>query len=96
MYNNTTQNDLFNYKIDSNNTIDLIINWLSLNNLTVNITKTKIVQFSTSRQIKIKLNINYDDFSIQEANSTILLGLEIDSTRRLVTSLYIFFLLKFV
>lgn len=66
------------YESDINNTIDKIVTWLNDNNLTVNINKTKYIQFGTNRQTKLELNIQYNGINIQEVTNTKFLGIIID------------------
>lgn len=62
-----------------NNTLKLLFNWFSVNNLVLNPTKTKCIKFSLpnvhSTDIKIKLNNN----DLELVNSSTFLGVTLDS-----------------
>ncbi|KAG7295409.1 hypothetical protein JYU34_003410 [Plutella xylostella] len=68
--------DTFNLEI--NDTLNTIIKWLEDNNLNINLTKTKIMQFSTYRSNTITLDINYNNNNIEVVNDIKFLGFIID------------------
>lgn len=69
------KNDL-GYKID--NTLKCVIKYLESNNLSINIDKTKIIQFQPYNNTPLTLNITYNNMNIEEVDSTKFLGLIID------------------
>lgn len=63
---------------DVNLNVKLVIEWLQLNNLTVNVTKTKFIQFANQGAKNINLHIKYKEETIDSVSSTKFLGIEID------------------
>lgn len=71
-------NDKSTYESEITITLDKIINWLTTNNLKINVEKTKMIQFQTYRRKPLHLNINHDGKKIEEVSSTKFLGLLLD------------------
>lgn len=69
-------NTSFEYQI--NKALQDIIDWLDANNLHINITKTKMIQFQTYRSKPIHIEIKYQESRIEEVNATSFLGLTVD------------------
>lgn len=67
------------YESNINSTLDSIINWLSNNNLKININKTNLMQFTQRHNFVPNMNINYQNKSINEIESTKFLGIIIDT-----------------
>lgn len=61
------------------NTMKIIINWLSMLNLSVNLEKTKIVQFVNYKQLQESLNIVVNEKTVEQVNNTDFLGVKIDA-----------------
>lgn len=57
--------DLNKFESDINN-LKLIIEWMTQNNLIINLTKTNVVTYS--KEINNKLNIHYNNKKIEEVN----------------------------
>lgn len=58
--------------------MDKIILWLKNNNLHINISKTKYVQFGCKNTKKLDLNVHYENQKVAETDSITFLGLVID------------------
>lgn len=67
------------YQVDINSTLNSIITWLSNNNLKININKTNLMQFTQRLNFVPDMNINYQNKSINEIDSTKFLGITIDT-----------------
>lgn len=61
-----------------NNTVKTVVSWLKSINLTVNLTKTKLMQFRNHKQIPAKLNVMESGISIEEIETISFLGIIID------------------
>lgn len=72
-----TDPKLYNYQI--NNALHLTVNWLHTNNLKVNIKKTKVLQFHTTKSKTQKLSIKFNNEAVEEVKETLFLGINIDS-----------------
>lgn len=72
-----TENNIISYEDDINNTLEHIIKWLTANKLTLNIEKTKYMNFYNSNS-DIDLNINITGRKIEGIDETKFLGLLID------------------
>lgn len=68
-----------NYEMTINNTINKIIEWLSCNNLKINLSKTKIMQFYQRMNKTPSLYIHNNGNKIEEVAMTKFLGLIIDN-----------------
>jgi hypothetical protein len=55
-----------------------VTDWLKVNNLNINVSKTKMIQFQTYRSKPVALDIRYENTKIEEVNSTSFLGITID------------------
>lgn len=62
-----------------NSTLASIVNWLKLNELQINLTKTYIMTFKNRNSKDSTLNINYEQTNISKIYTTKFLGLHIDS-----------------
>ena len=65
------------YESDVQNTIESIISWLKKNNLKINISETKLMEFS-QRETHPNLNIKYQNNNISRVEITQSLGIKID------------------
>lgn len=74
-----TYNDQTNIHIDINNTLTSLIQWLTLNNLTINLTKTHLINFKQRNNNPLNFNISYDGNLIKEVVTTKFLGLTMDN-----------------
>lgn len=70
-------NTINNHEIDINNTIDIVIKWLDMNNLKINLSKTNYINFNNNR-IR-PLQIKHNGEQIDQLNETNFLGLKIDN-----------------
>lgn len=65
-----------------NNEVNMIatstIEWLKRNNLSVNVKKTKYIQFLNKNAIPLQLDIKYKNESIDSVSSTKFLGIQVD------------------
>lgn len=68
--------NLRNHEMDIENTIDKIIKWLQLNNLKINLDKSKYIQFNKSKHKKYNFTLNIT--KINETNCLKFLGVTID------------------
>lgn len=71
------RNNDVDYEKDINSTLSNIIDWLTNNNLLINIDKTKVMHFSQKVEY-LNPNVNYKGETIEEVNQTKFLGLVID------------------
>lgn len=73
---NKKENTTAQHENDINKTVTNIVNWLDINKLKVNMTKTYYIKFNNF--LNYKLNISYNNSAIEEVNQTQFLGLIID------------------
>ncbi|CAK1595268.1 unnamed protein product [Parnassius mnemosyne] len=66
------------YELEVNMAIKNIIDWLYCNNLQINIDKTKMIQFQTSKRQPLNINVKYKDTIIEQVVSTKFLGIMLD------------------
>lgn len=66
-------------RVNINNTIELIINWLNHNNLCINLDKTKIMNFYQRTNSMANVTVTYNNHIIEETNNTKFLGLSLDN-----------------
>ncbi|KAG7305783.1 hypothetical protein JYU34_009916 [Plutella xylostella] len=66
------------YEYEINSTLHKFIEWLKNNDLSINISKTNMIQFQTYNSNPDKINIMYESNQIEEINNTKFLGLIID------------------
>lgn len=71
-------NNNLNYAQVINETIDSVIAWLVQNELSVNLTKTNVIQFSNYRANRLKLNVTCRNQEIKEVSQTKFLGFILD------------------
>jgi hypothetical protein len=64
-------NDAESYEDDINATLEIVIDWLTNNNLRINLEKTKIVSFKQRSNNARNLNISYNGQQIDETDVTI-------------------------
>lgn len=94
------------YENEINDTISSIINWMTNNNLKINLSKTKIMWFS-QRKATPQLNINYKGTPLSTTEKAKFLGVTIDTklnwkahseelNKRLSTSSYVLWKLSYV
>lgn len=67
------------YETNVNNALGNIIEWMDINGLCINLSKTNIMQFHSFVRKPKKLNISFDTQNIEEVMETKFLGLTIDS-----------------
>lgn len=72
-------NKLENFESQINETLQKTIQWLELNNLKANLSKTKLMQFHTRRRNPKILNVNFENQRIDEVQSIKFLGVTLDS-----------------
>lgn len=72
----TSENTEIDHENDINNALYKLIQWLDLNNLKINLTKTSYIQFNKHKNVT--LDIHYLDTKIDEVKQTKFLGLTID------------------
>lgn len=70
--------DLTTYNDEINRTLTKTITWLSENNLKVNLSKTKYVQFHTNRAMPQVLTVSHENETLEEVSKTKFLGLNLD------------------
>ncbi|KAJ0170785.1 hypothetical protein K1T71_013557 [Dendrolimus kikuchii] len=73
-----THSDINTYYNDINSSITSITDWLYSNNLYVNLSKTKIVQFGTHQSKDTLLNITHNGVNISEETESRFLGITLD------------------
>lgn len=66
------------YENEINLTLNKTIEWLSNNNLKINVNKTQLIQFQNYRRQHVDLNINYRNNKIEEVSTAKFLGLMLD------------------
>lgn len=71
-------NDRENFEKDINSTLKDIVKWMDINNLKLNISKTKAIQFKTYKGKQLELDINYEGNKIELIDSTDFLGITLD------------------
>jgi hypothetical protein len=69
--------NLSTYESDINNTLITIIEWLTNNNLKINLDKTNVMTFQQRTQ-RTNLNIAYNGHKINETDITKFLGLDVE------------------
>jgi hypothetical protein len=74
-----TAENLNTYESNINRTLRLVIEWLSKNNLKINLSKTKIMNFAQRINKFPTLTVTYNGKDIDETNITRFLGLNLDS-----------------
>jgi hypothetical protein len=67
------------YENDINMTLETVVDWLTTNNLKINLEKTKIMYFKQRVNTFHNLNISYKGQHIDETDSTRFLGLSVDN-----------------
>ena len=75
---NTNKININNYETDINTSLANIIEWMTNNNLKINISKTKLIHFRQRVISQRNMNINYQNNQIDEVEATKFLGLTID------------------
>lgn len=65
--------------IEPNNTLNLVSNWFSANNLLLNAGKTKCIRFSLPNVTQAQTNIKLHNEMLQLSSSTVFLGVTLDS-----------------
>ena len=70
--------DKSSFEDNINNTVKQVINWLNHNNLQINLSKTKMIQFKTYQSESIPLKINYCNEKVEEVDDTKFLGIMLD------------------
>lgn len=80
IFNNSDNNDLC-LENNINMTLGRVIDWLQSNNLSINLNKTKIMNFNLIQNYNLNINYNiiYKNTQIKQTNNIKFLGLEIDS-----------------
>lgn len=73
---------LYNDRIDINNSLRSIIQWLQNNNLQINLNKTKVMDFRQSASNVMHTNIVYEGNVLEETKTTKFLGLHIDNNMK--------------
>ncbi|XP_028166266.1 uncharacterized protein LOC114357040 [Ostrinia furnacalis] len=68
----------YDLETEINNTIKTLMTWLDSNNMKINIDKTNRIHFKTTQSRDIKLNIHYQNKSINEVETTKFLGVILD------------------
>lgn len=74
-----TGKSLTDCEVNINRTLNTIIEWLTNNNLNINISKTKVMSFRQRRNESFNLNIAYKGKTICETDMTKFLGLNVDN-----------------
>lgn len=76
----TNSKKLENLEIETRKTINKAISWLQSNDLKINLSKTKIIQFQTRNQQSMKqdVKLTIDNLDIENVDSTKFLGIFID------------------
>lgn len=73
-----TDDNITKYEKEINDTLNKIIEWLNDNNLHVNISKTKLIQFQTYNSKRQRLEIRYANNAVEEVESATFLGITLD------------------
>lgn len=68
-----------NLEIEANSNLSKIVDWLEYNNLKINTSKTKYMNFLTKNSRHLNIDINYKEDKIEEANTISFLGIVIDN-----------------
>jgi hypothetical protein len=71
-------NNVDDYEIEINNTVKDIIKWLNMNNLLINLKKTKIMHFH-QRILPLPICCNYDGTIVESVSGTKFLGVHLDN-----------------
>lgn len=66
------------YEDDINDALAGVVKWLNDNNLKINLSKTKMIQFQTNRAKKFKLNIKNNNNTIEQVKTNKFLGIIMD------------------
>lgn len=74
-----TGDDPLTCKVNINNALESIINWLNLNNLCINLEKTKIMNFYQRNNSMGNISVTYNNHIIEETDNTKFLGLSLDN-----------------
>lgn len=67
------------YERDINNTINNIMEWMNGNGLSINLTKTNIIQFHSYKKLPLDLKVSFNNINIEQVINTKFLGLILDS-----------------
>jgi exonuclease III len=67
------------YESRTNNAVNNIIEWFDKNNLKINLTKTKVLQFYLPQSHKKDITVMYNDHILEQVNEIKFLGITIDS-----------------
>lgn len=59
--------------------IEIVKNWLTIHNLKINITKTKLLTFHPYQKEPLKINLTYNGETLKQVTDSTLLGLTIDT-----------------
>lgn len=70
--------NLMTYEMKINEAVISVIDWLQRNNLSVNLSKTKYIKFSTINAKNYSVHIKINDESIEETDSIKFLGITLD------------------
>lgn len=70
--------DINTFEDDINNTLSSVMNWLNINNLKANLSKTKLMYFRQRLPAPNNLNVNFNMQTIEEVDNCKFLGLYID------------------
>lgn len=75
-------NSINDHELDINKTVKTIIEWLDINNLTINLSKSNYIHFNNTYRSrpKVDLNIKYNNTIINNISETKFLGVTIDRT----------------
>lgn len=72
-------NNIKTYEQSINEALENIVNWMQLNNLVINLNKTKCMQFYLSQKRNQNITIKYDNHIIEEVDEIRFLGVVLDS-----------------
>lgn len=72
-------NDIDKFRTDINITIKSVINWMDINQLTVNLKKTNYMTFKTKNKVIPPLHIRHEGQLLTEVKHTTFLGITIDN-----------------
>jgi hypothetical protein len=68
-----------NFELDLNTALKDVVTWLNSNSLKINPNKTKFMQFRSYKAKRPDVKVSHDDTEIEEVNSTMFLGLTLDT-----------------
>jgi hypothetical protein len=71
-------NNNLTYERDLNNVLMNVINWMNINDLQININKTKCMQFLSYNSADIKLHLNYNNENVDKVDAFKFLGIMMD------------------